>query len=200
MSPHVNKSPDITEAELTMCADTLKQAFRNYSLMLHFLDEDNRPTRIHEYQEAFLRKVGMTGGHVWSADGGVAVSVWTAPDMQDPAAVFGPLAGEFERLAGARAEVMEASEAVMAKSRPQTPCWFLGTVGVHPGHQGTGLARAVIEPGLERAEAEGYPVFLETSDEKNVEIYQRLGFKVTAAYKLPFDGPKTYAMMRGEGG
>ncbi len=92
---------------------------------------------------------------------------------------------------------MRASEEVMAKERPQFPCWFLGAVAVDPAAQGKGLGRAVIEPGLERAEKEGYPVFLETSDETNVKIYERLGFEVKAAYPLPFDGPMTYAMIKG---
>jgi len=144
-----------------------------------------------------LSYAGWAWLEVWSAAGGVAVAVWTAPDMPDPAAVFGPLAEAFVRLSGSRAKVMEASEAVMAKYRPTEPCWFLGTVGVDPDYQGGGLARAVIEPGLERAAEQGFPAFLETSNENNVAVYRRLGFDVTAEYDLPFDGPRTYAMMRG---
>lgn len=192
----VRKSSEISETELTRCVTTLTRAFDGYALMRHFLSEEEHRQRVQRYQETFLRKVGLTAGHVWSAGDGAAVSVWTAPDMPDPGAVFGPLAAEFESIAGSRAEVMRASEAVMAKERPDFPCWFLGTVAVDPELQGKGLGRAVIEPGIERAEREGLPVFLETSDDKNVSIYERLGFEVTAAYSLPFDGPVTYAMIR----
>lgn len=197
MTVSIHESLDIDKAELDRCSQTLARAFEDYALMRHFIDSDDQERRIGAYQDLFLRRVGMTAGHVWSADGGRAVAVWTAPDMTDPAAVFSPLADEFARLSGSRVEVMEASEAIMAQSRPAEPCWFLGTVGVHPDHQGRGLARAVIEPGLERAAREGLPAFLETSSENNVSIYQRLGFEVTASYDLPFDGPRTYAMMRG---
>ena len=177
--------------------ETLTSAFDDYSLMRHFLAEGDYSNRLRSFQEAFLRDVGLAAGHVWTAGDGAAVSIWTAPDIEDAAAVFIPFAAKLAAIAGSRAEIMQASEAVMAKERPQFPCWFLGSVAVDPASQGKGLGRAVIEPGLEMAEKQGYPVFLETSDEANVRIYERLGFEVKAAYPLPFNGPETYAMIKG---
>ncbi|MGJ0629753.1 GNAT family N-acetyltransferase [Xenorhabdus bovienii] len=196
MNMIVRELKEISETQLTRCTQTLTRAFDGYSLMRHFLAENDHQQRVRRYQETFLRKVGMTVGHVWATDDGTAVSIWTAPDIEDAEAVFAPLSIEFEKIAGSRANVMQASEAIMAKERPKFPCWFLGVVAVDPNFQGKGLGRAVIEPGLERAEREGLPVFLETSDDKNVKIYERLGFEVTAAYPLPFGGPMTYAMIK----
>ncbi|OTA19945.1 Puromycin N-acetyltransferase [Xenorhabdus beddingii] len=192
----VLESKKISETQLMRCVQTLTRAFDGYPLMHHFLAEEDHRQRVQRYQETFLRKVGMTVGHVWATDDGTAVSIWTAPDIENSEAVFAPLSIEFEKIAGTRANVMQASEVVMAKERPKFPCWFLGAVAVDPDFQGKGLSRAVIEPGIERAEREGLPVFLETSDDKNVKFYERLGFEVTAAYPLPFDGPVTYAMIR----
>ncbi|WP_462418845.1 GNAT family N-acetyltransferase [Kytococcus sp. Marseille-QA3725] len=196
MSVQVHRSPSIPEPELVRCVDTLTRAFEDYPLMAHFIDPENRTQRLRRFQEIFLRDVGMTAGHVWSADGGRAVSIWTSPAMADPAAVFGPLQGELMELAGSRAEVMAAAEEEMGRHRPTEPCWFLGSVGVDPEHQGRGLARAVLEPGLERASREGLPAFLETSSSANVDLYRRFGFEVTATYELPGGGPETYAMLR----
>ncbi|MCC8379861.1 GNAT family N-acetyltransferase [Xenorhabdus sp. PB30.3] len=192
----VCESKEISEIQLTRCIQTLTGAFDGYSLMRHFLAEDSHQQRVQRYLETFLRKVGMAVGHVWATDDGTAVSIWTAPGIEDAASVFVPLSVEFEKIAGERANIMQASEAIMAKERPDFPCWFLGVVAVDPDFQGKGLSRAVIDPGLERAEREGFPVFLETSDEKNVRIYERLGFEVTAEYPLPFNGPMMYAMLR----
>ncbi|PHM71196.1 GNAT family N-acetyltransferase [Xenorhabdus sp. KJ12.1] len=190
------RNKEISEIQLVRCVQTLTRAFDGYALMRHFLAEDDHQQRVRCYQEAFLRKVGMTIGHVWATDDGSAVSIWTAPDIEDAEATFVPLSIEFGKIAGTREKVMRASETIMAKERPNFPCWFLGAVAVDPDYQGKGLGRAVIEPGLERAEREGFPVFLETSDDKNVKIYERLGFEVTAAYQLPFGGPMTYAMIK----
>ncbi|WP_446470927.1 GNAT family N-acetyltransferase [Xenorhabdus stockiae] len=192
----VCETKEISEIQLTRCIQTLTRAFDGYSLARHFLAEDGHQQRVQRYLEAFLRKVGMAVGHVWATNDGTAVSIWTAPGIEDAASVFISLSLEFEKIAGERANIMQASEAVMAKKRPDFPCWFLGVVAVDPDFQGKGLSRAVIEPGLERAEREGFPVFLETSNEKNVRIYERLGFEVTAEYPLPFNGPMMYAMLR----
>ncbi|OKO99363.1 GNAT family N-acetyltransferase [Xenorhabdus eapokensis] len=196
MNMIVRESKEISETQLVRCVQTLTRAFDGYSLMRHFLAEDDHQQRIRRYQETFLRKVGMTVGHVWATDDGAAVSIWTSPDIEDAEATFAPLSIEFGKIAGTREKVMRASESIMAKERPNFPCWFLGAVAVDPDYQGKGLGRAVIEPGLERAEREGFPVFLETSDDKNVRIYERLGFEVTAAYQLPLGGPMTYAMIK----
>ena len=70
----ITETHDIDELELDRCSQTLGLAFENYALMHHFIDPENRARRISEYQDTFLRKVGMRAGHVWSADGGVAVA------------------------------------------------------------------------------------------------------------------------------
>jgi GNAT superfamily N-acetyltransferase len=58
------------------------------------------------------------------------------------------------------------------------PHWFLAAIGVMPDRQGQGLGRRLIEPTLARADAHQVPCYLETQAEKNVAIYQRLGFRV----------------------
>lgn len=49
--------------------------------------------------------------------------------------------------------------------------------------------RAVVRPGITAAEQEGVVAFLETSEERNVGSYQRLGFAVEAEFPLPHGGP-----------
>ena len=63
---------------------------------------------------------------------------------------------------------------------------------------GDGLSadREFLAPGIENAEAEGTPAFLETSDRRNVHLYRSLGFGVDAEYVLPDGGPRTWAMTR----
>lgn len=74
--------------------------------------------------------------------------------------------------------------------------WFLNTVGVAPEAQGQGLGSAVLVPGIQAAAHAGYPAFLETSSERNVKFYERLGFEVTAEILLPDNGPRTWCMRK----
>ena len=56
--------------------------------------------------------------------------------------------------------------------------WYVFVLGVSPEAQGTGLGRALLEPVIDRARAEGLPCYLETAQPKNVGFYQHLGFRV----------------------
>ncbi|MFG2219915.1 MULTISPECIES: GNAT family N-acetyltransferase [unclassified Streptomyces] len=185
----------ITDADVPTAVETLARAFADYPYTRHVVAADDHEGRIRRFQELCLTRVGMVCGRVWVADAGRAVAVWATPD-QDPSPAFaeiGPLLGS---LAGDRAAAFESAEQAVAPYRPQEPAWFLNTVGVTPEAQGQGLGSTVLAPGIEAAARAGYPVVLETSSERNVKFYERLGFEVTAEVVLPDNGPRTWCMRK----
>jgi ribosomal protein S18 acetylase RimI-like enzyme len=185
----------LTDADVPTAVDTLARAFADYPYTRHVIAAEDHEERIRRFQELCLTRVGMVYGRVWVADGGRAVAVWTTPDG-DPSPVFaelGPLLGD---LAGDRAAAYESAERAVAPHRPREPAWFLDTVAVAPEAQGRGLGSAVLAPGVEAAARAGHPAFLETSSERNVSFYERLGFRVTADVVLPDGGPRTWCMRR----
>ncbi|RSN58267.1 MULTISPECIES: GNAT family N-acetyltransferase [Actinomadura] len=175
---------------------TLSRAFADYAFTRHVIAADRHEERVREFQDLLLRRVGMEYGRVWVSDGARAVAVWTTPDA-DPTPAFAELGPRMTELAGDRAEAYAAAEAAVAPFRPAEPVWFLATVGVDPDAQGRGLGAAIVRAGVEAAEAAGYPAFLETSSERNVAFYERLGFTTTAEVDLPDGGPRTWCMRRG---
>jgi ribosomal protein S18 acetylase RimI-like enzyme len=84
----------------------------------------------------------------------------------------------------------------VAPHHPDTPHWYLGVLGTAPAHQGRGLGPAVAQPGLAAASAAGAPAFLETGVERNVALYERLGFVVTGVIDTP-GLPRGWCMRRG---
>lgn len=66
--------------------------------------------------------------------------------------------------------------------------WYVFVVGVSPEAQGTGAGRALLEPVMSRARAEGLPCYLETAQPKNVGFYQHLGFRVLVEVVEPRSG------------
>ncbi|MFF2964095.1 GNAT family N-acetyltransferase [Streptomyces sp. NPDC057963] len=185
----------ITDADVPTAVDTLARAFADYPFTRHVIAADGHEDRIRRYQELCLTRIGMVYGRVWVADGGRAVAVWAVPG-QNPSPAFaelGPILGE---LSGDRVAASASAEQAVAPYRPQEPGWFLETVGTAPEAQGQGLGSAVLLPGLEEAEHAGCPAFLETSSERNVAFYERLGFKVTADVQLPDNGPRTWCMRK----
>ncbi|WP_017612512.1 GNAT family N-acetyltransferase [Nocardiopsis salina] len=186
---------EATPDDVEGAADTLTAAFAEYPFTRHTISADDHLARLREFQHLFLAEVGLPHGRVWVSDDLDAVAVWSTP-VGDAGPTLQRLLPRLVELAGDRSDAYASAEAAMEIHRPSEPVWFLGTVGVRPSAQGRGLGRAVIEPGLAAADAEGVPTFLETSTEANVGVYTALGFEVTAEYDLPDGGPRTWAMLR----
>jgi ribosomal protein S18 acetylase RimI-like enzyme len=51
-------------------------------------------------------------------------------------------------------------------------------IGVLPEAQGKGLASALMNPMIQRMKEKSIPLFLETANPRNVDIYKKKGFKI----------------------
>lgn len=71
------------------------------------------------------------------------------------------------------------------KRHPSEPHWYLGLLAVDPTRQGRGHGKELIAPGLERADRDRLPCYLETQKEQNVPWYARHGFDVREEIRLP---------------
>jgi GNAT superfamily N-acetyltransferase len=73
---------------------------------------------------------------------------------------------------------------------------YLWMIGVAPGRQDEGLGTALIEAVLDRCDREGLPAYLEASNARSRNLYERLGFEPAGpALELP-DGPSMWPMWR----
>lgn len=86
----------------------------------------------------------------------------------------------------------------VGEARPVEPHWYLAAVGADPVAQGTGAGSALMRTGLERADADGLPVHLETMNADNLDFYERYGFRVTKVMDET-GTPTTYSMFRPAG-
>lgn len=74
--------------------------------------------------------------------------------------------------------------------------WYLMVLGVAPSAQRQGIGGALMQPILERADAEGIPCYLETFGEENLSFYENHGFIVRSRGTILGDGPPYWAMVR----
>jgi ribosomal protein S18 acetylase RimI-like enzyme len=81
--------------------------------------------------------------------------------------------------------------------RGDVTSWYLEVLSVRPESQRRGLGTRLLEPILERADRDGMPCCLETSDPSNVAYYERFGFAVDGPLlEVLRDGPPLTMMRR----
>ena len=66
----------------------------------------------------------------------------------------------------------------MEKFHPTEPHWYLPMIGVDPAHQGAGVGSALMTEGLKAVDRDGLIAYLESSNPRNISLYQRYGFEV----------------------
>lgn len=180
-------------ADLDAAAHTLAAAFESYAWTRWSIPADDYPVRLQRLQRLYLghaleHGIVLVGGiGAGDVDGVIAVLSPSAPAPSDA------LQAQVAELHGARLAVVAAADT------PPLPdgVWNLATLGVHPEAQGHGLGAALIGAALAEVDASRMTAdtALETSDDRNVRLYERAGFTVTATTQIP-DGPTVYTMLR----
>ena len=66
----------------------------------------------------------------------------------------------------------------MDEYHPDEKVWYLPLIAVDPAHQGKGIGSALMKEALRRCDEQGFPAYLESSNPRNVSLYQRHGFEV----------------------
>lgn len=139
--------------------------------------------------------------HVFAAyeDGAVrGVAVWVPPGV-----TLGPTPPPLRsvpRIVRALARpgairFIRQRQRALAKAQ-KTPSWHLAFLATDPAHQGRGIGRRLLEHILHRADSDGTPVWLETSDPANVGLYEKFGFAITARVEGEGALPTSWIMVR----
>lgn len=135
---------------------------------------------------------GLDHGTAFLTEDSAAASLWLPPGV-DP---------DLETMLGVLADVPEDRGAVLGEVgeqirafHPEGPHWYLAAVGVDPARQGEGLGSAMVKEGLRRCDAGGLPAYLESSNPRNIPLYERHGFEVIGVIQ-PGDYPPLYPMLR----
>lgn len=182
----VSPSTDVETA-----SSVLAQAFAEDPVVRWLMPE---PDRDHAMFRAIIRY-----GHgsppvldVATRDGEpVGAALWEAP---------GTHLGRIEqmRYAAASARALRgavpramAVEAACARARPEQPHWYLAQLGA--AVPGVGAGRALLDSRLSRIDG---PAYLESSNEVNIPLYERFGFRVTEEIVVPDGGPTLWGMLR----
>lgn len=164
-----------------------------------FRDVATRTARLEVLFDGALREVFLPLGESYTTTDVAGCALWAPPGRwRTPDDVV-------ERLAPAMSEEYTPDEfgrlltffAVQEEHHPgDEEHWYLGALAVDPARQGQGIGSACMRPLLARLDEEGAPAYLESSNARNVPLYERHGFRVTGIVDLPDLGPPVWRMWR----
>jgi ribosomal protein S18 acetylase RimI-like enzyme len=136
---------------------------------------------------------GFAHGSVHLVEGGFAAAMWLPPGVHPDADQLAALTEQHsppEQID----DMMKVFEQ-MASYHPGEPCWYLPLIGVDPACQGRGHGSALLRYALERCDRDGLPAYLESSNPRNVPLYERHGFEAMGSIQAG-SSPTVVPMLR----
>ena len=135
-----------------------------------------------EYLRKMPQFVKAFGGRAFEhgtadiAEGARAAALWLPPGVEpDEAEMDAVMEGAF------RPEIAEDVGAVldgMAEHHPREPHWYLPLIAADPNWIGQGLGALLMKHALRRCDEQGVAAYLESSNPRNISLYQRHGFEI----------------------
>jgi len=132
-------------------------------------------------------------GTAFLAGDRAAAALWLPPGVANDGEAIGAVLAAF--VSDERQAVLGEVVEEMDRHHPKEPHWYLAMLGVDPARQGQGLGSALLKETLKRCDAEGAVAYLESSNPRNVPLYERHGFEVMGLIQ-PGDFPPLYPMLR----
>jgi predicted N-acetyltransferase YhbS len=178
-----------TEDRVPELAALLGRAFADDPMFLWPLGSDAIEAKATAFFLAFDLRLSALGW-LWATSTGDGVAAWIPPGedeaMMDIDRELRPKIARVTEDGGARYEAMWEW---IASRLPEEPFWYLDHLAVDAASRRSGLGTALIRHGLDLADRDGVPAFLETARVGNVDYYERRGFRVVADADVPGGGP-----------
>ena len=149
-------------------------------------------THFPSFVQAFAGAAFATGS-AYYVEGYTGAALWLPPDVRPDDEALNAL---LQR--STSEQTLRDLSAVfdqMSSYHPSEPHWYLPLIGVDPFQQGSGLGSALMRHALARCDVEGKPAFLESSNPKNVSLYERHGFEVLGRIQVGAS-PTLFPMLR----
>jgi ribosomal protein S18 acetylase RimI-like enzyme len=119
---------------------------------------------------------GFAHGAAHLGAGEAAAAMWLPPGVHSDSERLTALIEE--HAPSEQQADLEGVIAQMETHHPSEPCWYLPLIGVDPRCQGRGYGSALLRYALEQCDRDGMPAYLESSNPRNIPLYQRHGFEI----------------------
>lgn len=145
---------------------------------------------------SFVRAFGgkaFAHGSAYYVDGYAGASLWLPPDVHpDEDALITLLQGT---VSGQMQKDVFAVFEQMGRYHPREPHWYLPLIGVDPPQQGKGYGAALLQHALPQCDRANKLAYLESTNPKNIPLYERHGFEVLGTIQVGAS-PPIFPMLR----
>ena len=184
-----------------LLAQALSRALHNGPHMRYALpDETERQNVLQWVLTSAIRSAWLCGENYTTPtmDGG---AVWVGPNSTSSIRRIvqeGLLPTGFKLTAGTlrRCMGLVASLEQVRRRVVRNPHWYLIALGVVPRQNRKAVRAALLRPGINRADSEGVPCYLETFEEQDIAFYHEFGFRIEGGGRISKYGPVFWAMLR----
>lgn len=193
-----------TRDDADLLGDVLADAFTNDPVIGWLIPEDrrHRDRRMRTFFTSMSRSYLRTGKPCYIAGDGSAAALWSAPGTWAlPATEMALEAGPMTAAFGRRVQRALRTQLQIEGLHPKQPDhWYLGYLGARQDCQGQGCGGQLLREVLATADADRIPAYLESSNERNLTLYERHGFTVVEELRVLGKGPKIWRMWRDPAG
>ena len=132
------------------------------------------------YLEHFPEFVGAFGGRAFAygsayyTEDFLGAALWLPPSVEADAERFVELIQR--SVDEAKQRIVFETLQQMEAFHPTEPCWYLAMIGVDPVHQRRGLGSALMREVLDDCDRQNLPAYLESTNPRNLTLYERHGF------------------------
>lgn len=183
------------DADVEVVGRTLAAGFADDPVITWVFSEPEREVKLDRFFGFLAREALVPLGASFVLPG--AVANWTPPETppwpDERSVRFGELLSQV--CTDRDLERLGVLDAATQAHHPEERHWFLGSIATLPSLRGRGLGSALLTETLAVVDRDALPAYLESTNPRNVALYERYGFRVTARLELP-DGPVLTTMWR----
>ena len=168
-----------TLADVDLIKNILLISFRNDPHVTWLLEESKNKFKLKVLIDYVVHQT-LRKGEIYLSDDNNAVALWDFEGNEKLSFhyIWRNLAFLIQIGIKSVVRIVKSEAQVHKNFRKYSHYCHLLMIGVLPEEQGKGLASALMNPMIQKMEEKSIPLFLETANPRNVEIYKKKGFKI----------------------
>ena len=186
-----------------LAAKVWARSFFDYPSMVYSWPDSAQRERHLERYLGWALNYGFRYGETYTTPELSGISIWLPPGQTSVTTWKYMLSGYFQlplvmRISHIFTRTLKNEKAVHTAHQEimPRPHWYLWGIAVDPDQQGKGIGRALLQPGLEKADADQLPCYLETHDENNIAYYRKRVFDLVCIEVIPDSNLKFWCFSR----